>query len=337
MAYERSLYYQVENEYEEIRRHNQADLEGRRFAVYQKVPEIEMIDKEIQSAGLSIVSLAVKAPADMQQQLAALRGHQKALQARRKTLLLENGFDADELSMRYMCEICQDTGTNGEKPCECYRRRLIMKAFEKSNLSQQLRNQSFKTFDFSLYSQEIDPQYGISPYSAMQNIVRVCKTFIQEFDRTEKNLLFWGEPGLGKTFLSTCIAKELIKQGYSVIYETTYQIVSLLEDYKFKRGEDLTALKAQNQRLYESDLLILDDLGAEFSTAYTNAALFDILNSRLIANKKTIINTNLTMKELSDRYSERVISRLMGSYQLLQFIGDDLRIKTSVNAFNQQN
>ena len=337
MAYERALYFAVENEYEEIRRHNEADLEARRSAVYEAVPEIREIDDEIHSAGLSIVNLAVQSPKDMNQRLAALRDHQKSLQIRRKTLLLENGFDADELSMRYMCERCKDTGVSDHKPCECYRRRLIMKAFEKSNLSQQLRNQSFKTFDYSLYSQEIDPQFGVSPYNAIHNIVTVCKQFIADFDRTDKNLLFWGESGLGKTFLSTCIAKELIKEGYSVIYETTYQIVSRLEDYKFKRGDDMESLKTQAQRLYESDLLILDDLGAEFSTAYTNAALFDILNSRLIANKKTIINTNLNMKELSDRYSERVISRIMGSYQILQFIGEDLRLKTSVNAFGENN
>ncbi|MBE7034734.1 MAG: hypothetical protein E7402_01240 [Ruminococcaceae bacterium] len=334
MAYERSLYATVEQEYEDIRRHNQEDLEARREAVYLAVPDIEAIDREIQSAGLSIVSLAVSSAADTPQKLAALRDKQTALLARRKELLMRNGFASDELSMRYMCEDCQDTGTRGTKPCECYRRRLIMKAFEKSNLSQQLRNQSFKTFDFSLYSQEADPRYGVSPYTAIRNIVGVCMDFIAEFDKTDKNLLFWGESGLGKTFLSTCIAKELIKKGYSVIYETTYQIVSLLEDYKFKRGDDMAALKAQAQRLYECDLLILDDLGAEFSTAYTNAALFDILNSRLITNKKTIINTNLDMKALADRYSERVISRIMGSYQSLQFIGEDLRLKTSVNPFN---
>ncbi len=334
MAYERSLYLMVENEYEELRRHNQEDLSARRNTVYQVVPEIAEIDRDIQSAGLSIVSLAVSNPPDLQEKLADLRHQQKALQLRRKMLLIENGFSEDELSMRYMCEQCEDTGVHGDKACECYQRRLVMKAFEKSNLSLQLRNQSFKTFDLSLYSQEPDPRYGIVPYTNMQNIVRISKEFIADFERTNKNLLFWGESGLGKTFLSTCIAKELIKKGYSVIYETTYQIVSLLEDYKFKRSQDLSELKVQTERLYESDLLILDDLGAEFSTSYTNAALFDILNSRLITNKKTIINTNLNMQELSNRYSERVISRIMGSYQSLQFIGEDLRLKKSVNPFD---
>ncbi len=331
MAYERELYAQVKNEYEELRRHNQEDLMARRKAVYRAVPEIEAVDREIQSAGLSIVSLAVSGREDAPIKLAELRARQKELRSLRQDLLLKNGFAADELSMRYMCDTCQDTGTVGNQNCDCYQRRLVMKAFEKSNLSQQLRNQSFKNFDFSLYSEEIDADYGVSPRENIQNIVNICKTFITDFEKTDKNLLFWGESGLGKTFLSTCIAKELIKKGYSVIYETTYQIVSLLEDFKFKRSDDLSGLRAQTERLYESDLLILDDLGAEFSTAYTNAALFDILNSRLIANKKTIINTNLNTRELTDRYSERVISRILGSYQRLQFIGEDLRLKTSVN------
>lgn len=333
MAYERSLYQAVETEYEELRRHNQEDLDNRRHAVYLAVPEIENIDREIQSAGHAIISLSISNPPDLAARLSALRERQQYLQHRRKTLLLEHGFAEDELSMRYMCDNCQDTGVQGNRTCECYQRSLVMRAFEKSNLSQQLRNQSFKTFDLSLYSDQPDPQFGVVPRSNMQRILEICQNFIRDFEHTDKNLLFWGESGLGKTFLSTCIAKELIKKGFSVIYETTYQIVSLLEDYKFKRSSDMDELKTQTDRLYDSDLLILDDLGAEFSTAYTNAALFDILNSRLITNKKTIINTNLNLKELSERYSERVISRIFGSYQALQFIGEDLRLKTSVNNF----
>ncbi len=334
MAYERDLYAQVKQEYEELQRHNRDDLVARREAVYRAVPEIEAIDRDIKSAGLSIVSLAVSGREDMSSKVNELRLRQKAFQTHRRSLLIQNGFAEDELSMRYTCNLCQDTGIIGSQTCDCYQRRLIMKAFEKSNLSLQLHDQSFKTFDFSLYSQEVHPKYGISPYETMQTIVAVCKDFIATFDKTNKNLLFWGDPGLGKTFLSTCIAKELIKKGYSVIYETTYQIVSLLEDFKFKRSDDLSGLRAQTERLYESDLLILDDLGAEFSTAYTNAALFDLLNSRLIANKKTIINTNLDMNELKDRYSNRVVSRIFGNYQDLHFIGRDIRVNSKIKSFN---
>ena len=246
--------------------------------------------------------------------------------------MLENGFAEDELSERFMCDICKDTGVIDGKDCECFKRRLILKSFENSNLSKQLRDQSFKTMSFDMYSREIIPEYGVSPYEHMLSVVEICKNFVKEFDFSCENLLFWGEPGLGKTFLSTCIAKELIKNGYSVIYETTYRIFSMLEDYKFKRTSDIESLKDRTEKLYETDLLILDDLGSEFSTSYTNAALFDIINTRMISNKKTIINTNLSMAEMAEKYTDRVVSRIMGNYRIVQFIGDDIRlIKSGLN------
>ena len=327
MAYDKELYTLVEQEYEEIRRHDEEDMQERRHAVFEQVPEVEAVDDEIKSAGLKIVKLALDCPSDMKERIALLRDRQKALLIRRKSLLLENGFAEDELGMRYMCDKCKDTGVYQDRNCECFRRRLILKAFEQSNLSMQLRDQSFKTFDLSLYSRETDPAFGISPYEHMANVVNICRQFVSEFEAEEKSLLFWGKPGLGKTFLSTCIAKELMKKSCSVIYETAYHIFSMLEDYQFKRTDDIDGLKARTDKLYECDLLIMDDLGTEFSTGYTNAAFFNIINTRLIQNKKTIINTNLSMAELAKRYSERVVSRLAGNYRILQFIGRDIRLK----------
>lgn len=331
MAYDRELYQQVAIEYEEIRRHDRLDLEERREKVFAMVPELESIEDEIRSAGLKIIKLAVSEAGDRTARVYALRDRQKALLLRRKALLLEHGFAEDELSMRYLCDRCEDTGVFEDRDCECFKRRLIIKAFEKSNLSMQLRDQSFKTINMDLYPREPDERSGVSPYECMLNIVSICRQFVQLFDADNKNLLFWGEPGLGKTFLSTCIAKELIKSGHSVIYETAYKIFSMLEDFKFRRTNDIEKLRTQTQKLYECDLLILDDLGTEFATSYTNAALFDILNSRLIANKKTIINTNLNLEELAKKYSERVFSRIIGHYQALQFIGRDIRLQKSVN------
>lgn len=331
MAYDRELYQQVAIEYEEIRRHDRQDLEERREKVFAAVPELEEIEDEIRSAGLKIIKLAVSEAGDRTARVYALRDRQKALLLRRKALLLEHGFAEDELSMRYLCDRCEDTGVFEDRDCECFKRRLIIKAFEKSNLSMQLRDQSFKTINMDLYPREPDERSGVSPYECMLNIVSICRQFVQLFDADNKNLLFWGEPGLGKTFLSTCIAKELIKNGHSVIYETAYKIFSMLEDFKFRRTNDIEKLRMQTQKLYECDLLILDDLGTEFATSYTNAALFDILNSRLIANKKTIINTNLNLEELAKKYSERVFSRIIGHYQALQFIGRDIRLQKSVN------
>lgn len=333
MSYDRNMYYLVRDEYEEIRRHNEQDLEERRENVFSKIPEIEAIDKEIKQIGLKIFKTGLYASGEsLISKLSALRMEQKNLLTKRTALLLENGFASDELSERYMCDICKDTGIVDGKDCECFKRRLILKSFENSNLSKQLRGQSFKTMSMDMYSREVIEEYGVSPYEHMQSVVAICKNFVSEFAQTEENLLFWGEPGLGKTFLSTCIAKELIKEGYSVIYETTYRIFSMLEDYKFKRTSDIDGLKDKTDKLYEADLLILDDLGSEFSTSYTNAALFDIINTRLILNKKTIINTNLSMSQIAEKYTDRVVSRILGSYRIVQFIGEDIRIiKSDLN------
>ncbi len=330
MSYDKNLYFLVSEEYDEIRRHNAQDLEERKRRVFLKVPQIEQIDKEIKNIGLKIFELGLKSSKDtLSLKFSALREEQKALLLKRNTLLVENGFASDELSERFMCDKCRDTGIADGKDCECFKRKMILKSFESSNLSKQLRNQSFKTFSLDVYSEEVDVRYGVSPRAHMKNILELCMSFIKEFDTSSENLLFWGEPGLGKTFISTCIAKELIKNGYSVIYETTYKIFSMLEDYKFKRTSDIDGLKDKTEKLYEADLLILDDLGSEFSTSYTNAALFDIINSRMILNKKTIINTNLDIAALAEKYTDRVISRIMGNYRIVQFIGDDIRLKKS--------
>ena len=330
MAYDAELYREVEAEYESLRRHNEEDLNARREEVFEKVPELFEIDSEIKMLGLKIYKIALSG-GDVKKQIEGLRASQKALLSKRDELLQKNGYAKDELSERFLCEKCRDTGAVGTSACECYKRRLINKAYEQSNLSMQLKDQSFSTFDISLYDEKVDEYYGVSPKEHIKEILNTCRTFVDNFEKLNNNLLFWGAPGLGKTFLSTCIAKELIKKGYSVIYETAYQTFSMLEELKFKRNDDADKLKFKTEKLYTCDLLILDDLGSEFSTQYTNAALFDILNSRLISGKKTVINTNLSMAELEKKYSERVVSRILGHYLILHFIGNDIRYEKSVN------
>ena len=328
MAYDIEIYRAVESEYEQIREENARDLADRRARVFETVPQIEKIDDEIKSLGLKLYKIALEG-GDAQEKIASLRTSQKELLAKRDTLLLEHGFEKDELSERFRCNICRDKGTVGTENCTCYKRKLILKAYEQSNLSNLLEGQNFEQFDLSLYPDTIYRDSGFSARQHMQGVLVKCKQFILGFDTTSKSLLFWGAPGLGKTFLSTCIAKELIKRGYSVIYETAYQTFSMLEDLKFGKGEDMEKLRFKADKLYSCDLLILDDLGSEFATQYTTAALFDIINSRLISGKKTLINTNLSMREISKKYTERVASRIVGHYQMLEFIGDDIRLEQS--------
>ena len=330
MAYDAELYREIEAEYEDIRRQNEADLEERRERVFKNVPEVMDVDNEIKMLGLKLYKIALSGE-NMESKIKDLRLEQKRLLRKRDALLLENGYATDELSERFLCSKCRDTGAVGTSLCDCYRRKLVLKAYEQSNLSSQLKHQSFKTFDLTLYSDKPEGNYGISPREHMKGILDTCLKFVNNVNKTEKNLLFWGAPGLGKTFLSTCIAKELLKKGYSVIYETAYQTFSMLEELKFKSTDDYEKLKFKVDKLYTCDLLILDDLGSEFSTPYTNAALFDILNSRLISGKKTVINTNLSVSEFENKSSERVASRLLGHFLLLHFVGNDIRLEKSVN------
>lgn len=336
MAYEQSLYNEVAAQYAELKRQNEQDLQMRCENVYSQIPEIKNIEDDIKSLGLKLFKLAVSKTDDMKSAVYTLRSQQKELLAKRNLLLSANGFSEDELSMRYMCDKCKDTGIYNDKYCECFRRRLVLKAYEQSNLSSTLKNQSFKTFDLSLYSKEKIDSLGVSPFEQMTKIFKICFEYAKGNSKAA-NMLFSGPPGVGKTFLSTCIAKEFIKSGKSVIYDTAYKIFSLLEDHKFKfNAKNAEELAFKTERLYECDLLILDDLGAEFKTAYSNAAFFDILNTRLNAGKKTIINTNLNMRELSDKYSERTFSRLVGNYLTLQFIGEDLRLSGGINGFKKE-
>ncbi len=330
MGYDAEIYREIDEVYEQRRSDNARDLQMRKAAVFARIPELQAIDDEIKSLGLKLYRIAIDGK-NIDTAVSKLRKQQQELLIKKKALLSENGYPEDELSERFYCDLCRDRGVHDGKTCECFRKLLTEKAYEQSNLSAQLTHQNFESFDLSLYSEKVDEYYGVSPKEHMRRVLSICQDFVKDFDTKDTNLLFWGDPGLGKTFLSTCIAKELIETRHSVIYETAYKTFSMLEELKFKRGDNEDKLRFKVDKLYSCDLLILDDLGSEFSTQYTTASLFDIINSRLISGKKTVINTNLSMAELEKKYGERVVSRIFGYYQVLNFIGSDIRIDQSVN------
>ena len=244
----------------------------------------------------------------------------------KERLLIKNGYPADYAEGKYFCEKCSDTGYIAHEKCECLKKLLREKAAEMSNLNGCAEGHSFAEFDYSLFS-DVRNDDGISPRSNIKGILKKVATFIKEFDnKSTKSLLFMGKAGVGKTFLAECIAKELLERDFDVFYQSAGKITEITEDYKFRRNSDEN-ISFDIARLYDTDLLIIDDLGCEFVTAYTISALYEIINRRLATGKKMIVTTNFSLKELNEVYAERLFSRFVGEFEILEFIGEDLRIK----------
>ncbi|MBT9131507.1 MAG: DNA replication protein DnaC [candidate division WS2 bacterium] len=194
-----------------------------------------------------------------------------------------------------------------------------------SNLSNTLKSENFDYFDFSLFSTQAVSGESLSPKANIENIYKECLAFVDNFNKpTTSSLLFYGNPGSGKTFMCNCIAKDLLDRGKIVIYQTSFKILEILGDYKLRNSNSAT-LEASYKLLFDSDLLIIDDLGTELTNTFTNTELFNIINTRLINNNKMIISTNLSPNEIPDIYSSRLSSRVFGAFTFMKFYGKDLR------------
>jgi|LSQX01.3.fsa_nt_gb DNA replication protein DnaC len=324
MTYHKQLYKQIALEYQNRIDAKKTELENRKREAYKKIPRIREIDGELYHTGLKLTKEVIKKSSNIDKVIKNLKSRNLDLNAEKGELLSVNGFPVDYLTIKYDCKACKDTGHINATMCKCFKQRLIKAAYAQSNLSVLLEKQNFDTFDFSYYSSEINKKEGMSPKENIQNILNICLDFVNHFEEAGGNMLLYGEIGLGKTFLSSCIAKELLDQGKTVFYQTAYKILNILEDYKFHRSSDPT-ITEQADKLFEVDLLIIDDLGTEYINTYTSSAFFDILNTRILNNKKIIINTNLNINEIADLYTERVVSRLFGHFTQLKFFGEDIR------------
>ncbi len=330
-----SAYKQIMYEYDENRRNAKRLLEVRKQETYEKLPEINDIDNELVRISLKLVKTAASVGDMNAVEVKKLKERSQTLREQKKSILVKNNYSAEYFNDIYKCGICQDTGYIGTAKCDCLKQRLIEKYYDMSNVREAVKAENFDTFDFRLYSDETIEGTGYSPRQSIQMIYSVCNQFVNNFDKSFLNLIFYGETGLGKTFLCNCIAKDLLERCKPVLYVTAPQIFKKIEDYRFHRDE-LENADEQMDFIYEVDLLIVDDLGSEFSTIVTNTALFDIINTRLINKKHTIISTNLSIQELQNTYSDRIVSRFLGNYKLLRLVGEDIRlIKKHSKAFSQ--
>lgn len=322
MALTNSQYDYFMRIYEKKQLNNENRLRERFAEVYEAIPGLQSLDRSISELS---VRQAHKLLDGDETSLSVLRDDLHLLFAKKKRLLAEAGYPDDYLELSYTCPDCKDTGYIGNHKCHCFKKAIIDFLYTQSNLQEILERENFDTLSLEYYSSNhIDPLTGRSSLQAMQTAVMTCKNFTDTFGKEFNNLLLYGDTGVGKTFLSHCIAKELLENSFSVIYFTASQLFDIFAKKQFNKDIEATL---DYEHIYDCDLLIIDDLGTEFSNTFTISQLFVCLNERLLHKKSTLISTNLSPNDLNNLYSERVFSRITSAYTVLRMTGDDIRIQ----------
>ncbi len=322
MGLSNTQYDEIMRGYDKRQLHNKYIHDQRVENAYIKAPRLKEIDNEIAS---NSVKQAIMLMDKDTEALDSLKRQISDLKEERIALLSGLGFAPDYFDPIYSCPDCKDTGyCNGQK-CHCFKQAIINTVYSQSNIREILSRENFSTFSYDYFSDDdIDSNTGLSCLDTMKKAVAQCHHFIDDFENKPKNLLLYGNTGVGKTFLSNCVAKELLDNGYSVIYFTAFQFFDILSKGVFQKDTDAIAA---HQNIFDCDLLIIDDLGTETSNAFTSSQLFLCVNERILRQKSTIISTNLGLSQIVDIYSERTLSRISSNYEIIKLFGDDIRIK----------
>lgn len=287
-----------------------------------KLPELVRLNAALSQTGLRIFEAAMAGRDGLDARIEKLRQENENLLSQRADILTFAGYPADYLDLKYECRDCLDTGfvDNGTRLCTCMRRALILAGYESSGIGALLDLQTFENFSTRYYTDQADRRH-------MEHVFSVVQKYAASFpDNDPQNLLFFGPTGLGKTHLSTATAKVLIDRGFDVLYETAQNIFADFEDDRFNRAYNSGSDEHKSDPYFACDLLIIDDLGAELSNQFTASCLYNLINTRHNMGKACIISTNLTHNEIEKRYSQRVLSRLLGQYNALNFRGHDIRM-----------
>ncbi len=323
MGYSKDVYESAMGRLSDRRSRALREARLRREMLEAKFPRIAQIEGEIARTGARTARIIITGGASVSEQIEQLARENLAQQQELKQLLAAAGVAEDYMEPRYFCAKCRDEGYVDGRMCVCLKQLLREEAYNKLNRLSPLELCGFENFDLSYYSDEPNAKTGKSPRKKMEENFRFCKKYAETFSMDSSSLLMSGATGLGKTHLSLAIAREAIARGYGVVYGSAQNLIAQLERERFGKaqpGEDSAAL------LLECDLLILDDLGTEFITPFVTSAIYNVVNTRLITGRPTIINTNLSLQELESKYSERIISRIMGGYRVLWFDGRDVRL-----------
>ncbi|MBR4049744.1 MAG: ATP-binding protein [Clostridia bacterium] len=321
MGYSKNIYMTAQNKLDSRRKTAVEELEIRRAKAYTAIPELAEIQSRIAACGAQVIGAFAKG-ANGKAYVEELARESLSTQKRRKELLVEAGLPENYLEAQFVCSVCEDTGVTENGICDCQRKLLVETAKDEISKYAPLRTSTFEKFSLDFYPEAPDAN-GISPKKRMAEIAKFCEDYANDFSLKSPSLLMHGATGLGKTHLSLGIANVVTEKGYGLIYLSAPNLFSELERERFSRQNYNES--SFEQELLETDLIIIDDLGIEFSTQFTSSCLYNIVNTRMLSGKPTIISTNLTPAELEDKYTQRITSRIIGSYISLKFIGRDIR------------
>ncbi len=315
-------YARLLRDYEETRNRHLYEQKNRREAVYKELPALASLDRQIAEASVAAARAALDGDSAA---MNCLEEHNRQISEQKKALLTSAGYPANYLELTYACPDCKDTGFIGTEKCHCFKQALTFALSEASTLPRRLEKENFDTFSFSYYDDRTaDPQLQVTPRENMKRIVTAAKQFVDEFDTTSRSLLIYGNTGVGKTFLTNCIAKALLDTAHHVVYMTSHGLFEAFETHRFHHTDEDDA--SLYRYIFDCDLLIIDDLGTEVSNTFTNSMLYTCINERQLNQKATIISTNLSLEQLRDCYSERIFSRITGNYTLWKLFGKDIRV-----------
>ena len=329
MAYDSVVMQRAKTRMEENRRRREYALENRRAEIELRVPRVAEIDRMLGQTLAKVALATLRGNGDPASAIEALRDENLALQKEREQLLNAAGYPGDVLDDKPDCPKCGDTGWIGRDMCDCMKIICAQEQVKVLSKTLDLGEQDFRNFRLDYYSAEIDPAMGCSPRENMSRVLELCRNYAQNFGKYYfKNLFLYGAPGLGKTFISACIARTVAENGHSVVYESAANVFAAFETAKFSRNEEEgEAAREDTERYLKCDLLILDDLGSELTTAMTQANLYHLINTRLVSGKSTVISSNMSLDDVRRRYLPQIASRLEGEYRTLPFRGEDIRLK----------
>lgn len=329
MGYSKDTITYVSELFEQKRKRASAELLEKKAELYSAVPRLKEIERLLADCGMNAVRCVISKTENVSEVIAKLRDENLKLQQERSDILKSLNLPEDYLELNYDCKDCQDEGFIEGKMCDCYIKELKKYAYNNLNKASHLQLSDFSLFNLKYYPDTIPAGASVSVRSKMEQIYKYCLTYAKNFNEKSGSILMSGATGLGKTFLSLSIASAVIEKGYGVIYCSAQNLLNTLEKEKFSNSDANTL-----NDIFDCDLLIIDDLGTEFSTSFTVSTIYNIINTRINMCKPVIISTNLSLSELQEMYSERIVSRFIGEYTILKFAGNDIRQIKKMEAIN---